>query len=30
MRNGVLLLPNREDAGPVTLEIVNNLRDENA
>ncbi|WP_337186869.1 CopG family transcriptional regulator [Phenylobacterium sp.] len=27
-RNGILLLPNREDAAPVTLELVNRLRDE--
>jgi hypothetical protein len=27
-RNGVPLLPRRSDGGPVTLEIVNALRDE--
>lgn len=27
-RNGVPLLPRRPDGGPVTLEIVNTLRDE--
>jgi len=27
-RNGVPLLPMRDDAGPVTLEVVNALRDE--
>lgn len=27
-RNGVPLLPHRADAGPVTLELVNQLRDE--
>ena len=29
-RNGVLLLPDREDAPPVTLELVNELRDDGA
>jgi hypothetical protein len=28
MRNGVPLLPRRSDAKPVTLELVNQLRDE--
>ena len=28
MRNGVQLLPRRSDAKPVTLELVNQLRDE--
>ena len=28
MRNGVPLLPPRPDAGPVTVETVNELRDE--
>lgn len=28
MRNGILLLPDREDAPPVTMELVNRLRDE--
>ena len=27
-RNGILLLPFREDGGAVTLELVNRLRDE--
>jgi hypothetical protein len=27
-RNGILLLPVRSDAAPVTLEVVNQLRDE--
>jgi hypothetical protein len=30
IRNGVLLLPDRDDAPPVTLELVNALRDEGA
>jgi hypothetical protein len=29
-RNGVLLLPRREEAASVTLELVNSLRDETA
>lgn len=28
VRNGVLLLPRRENAAPVTLDLVNQLRDE--
>jgi proline racemase len=28
VRNGVLLLPRRKDAAPVTLDLVNKLRDE--
>lgn len=28
VRSGIALLPGREGAGPVTLEIVNRLRDE--
>lgn len=28
VRNGVPLLPRRKDAAPVTLELVNQLRDE--
>lgn len=28
MRNGVPLLPMRDDAAPVTLDLVNQLRDE--
>ncbi len=28
IRNGITLLPNREGAPPVTLELVNRLRDE--
>jgi hypothetical protein len=28
MRNGILLLPIRPDAKPVTLEMVNELRDD--
>jgi hypothetical protein len=28
VRNGVPLLPTRKDASPVTLELVNQLRDE--
>ena len=27
-RNGILLLPHREGAAPVTLELVNQLRDD--
>lgn len=27
-RNGIMLLPNREGAPPVTLELVNRLRDD--
>ena len=30
VRNGVLLLPKRKDAAPVTLALVNQLRDEQA
>lgn len=29
-RNGILLLPNKKGASPVTLELVNQLRDEQA
>jgi hypothetical protein len=29
-RNGILLLPNREGAPPVTMELVNRLRDDEA
>lgn len=29
-RNGILLLPRRENASPVTLELVNKLRDDEA
>jgi hypothetical protein len=29
-RNGILLLPGREHAPPVTLELVNKLRDDEA
>lgn len=28
MRNGILLIPDREGVAPVTLELVNRLRDE--
>jgi hypothetical protein len=30
MRNGILLLPGREGAPPVTMELVNELRDDGA
>ena len=28
VRNGILLLPNRDGVAPVTLELINELRDE--